>query len=309
MPILLISPGRSLDRWTSAIKKADPSIEVYLPGDRFSKDKISFALAWDHPKGFFKQYPNIRCISSFGAGADHLLSDKYIPDNIRLVRIIDPRLSGDMLEFTFAVIMKHIRKLNVYCRYQKDRIWKKHGYGKIGQTCVGIMGTGKIGHRVAEGLASIGFNVRGWSRSEKTGGTYSRFFGRGQLDEFLSGCNILVCLLPLTTETRGIVDHQVLEALPAGAYLLNLGRGAHIAEPDLIKAIDSGHLSGAHLDVFESEPLPAAHPFWKHEKIDITPHVASLTDPVSVVPQVLENYHLVMENREPNNQVSREKGY
>ncbi len=309
MPILLLSPGRKLDRWTEALRKTDPAVPVFLPEDKVPERDISFILAWDHPRGCFVRYPGLRCISSFGAGVDHLVSDREIPENVRLVRIIDPALSNDMLEFTLAVIMKHLRKLNIYNSYKTEVKWKKHGYRRIRETGVGIMGTGVIGHHVADGLSRIGFDVSGWSRTMGGKASYRKFHGVEQLNEFLSRCEILVCLLPLTDETRGIIDYHLLKSLPGDAYLVNLGRGAHIVEADLFRALDKGLISGAHLDVFESEPLFEAHPFWKNSKIDITPHVASLTDPLSVAPQIMENYHLVMQGREPKNQVSRSRGY
>ncbi len=309
MGILIISPGRDLKRWTDALQAEDPSVPLLFPDQVQNPDKITFALAWDHPSGIFRNYPNLRCISSFGAGVDHLINDADIPPHIRFVRIIDPLLSNDMFEFTLAVVMKYLRKLSLYCRYQGKSTWKKHAYLRMADVCIGVMGTGVIGNHVATGLKKAGFRVCGWGRGPGRKTAYKRYHGRTQLRDFLSSSNILVNLLPLTSKTLGIINSNLLTSLPHGAYLVNLGRGAHVVEEDLIRAIDSGHVSGAHLDVFDPEPLPGHHPFWTHPGIDISPHVASLTDPGSVAPQVMENYYRNMQNKPLMNMVSRELEY
>jgi glyoxylate/hydroxypyruvate reductase A len=171
------------------------------------------------------------------------------------------------------------------------------------------MGIGTIGLRVASGLAQSGFKVIGWARTEKNASGIVVFAGDDQLPEFLSKCNYLICLLPLTDHTRGILNANVFQHLPENAYLINAGRGEHLNEVDLIAYLDSGHLSGATLDVFIEEPLPSDHPFWGHPKIKITPHIASVTNPRSCVAQVLENYDRMKHNRPLLNIVSRQKGY
>lgn len=309
MAMLIISPGRDLKRWTDALQAEDPSVPLLFPGQVQNPAEITFALAWDHPSGIFRNYPNLRCISSFGAGVDHLINDADIPPHIRFVRIIDPLLSNDMFEFTLAVVMKHLRKLTRYCRYQRESTWKKHAYLRMADVCIGVMGTGVIGHHVATGLQKAGFRVCGWGRDPGRKTAYKRYHGRGQLRNFLSSSNILVNLLPLTSKTVGIINSSLLNSLPPGAYLVNLGRGTHVVEEDLIHAIDSGHLSGAHLDVFDPEPLPGHHPFWSHPGIDISPHVASLTDPCSVAPQIMENYHRNKKKKPLKNLISRELEY
>ncbi len=309
MSILIVSPGKKLNRWKDALNAVDPSVAVFLPEEVKDPLDITFALSWNHPKKMFRKYPNLKCISSFGAGVDHLLSDTQIPKHVEIVRIIDGLLSADMFEFALAVVMKHLRKLTRYTRYQEASIWKKHEYLRIKDIGIGIMGTGMIGHHVASELQRVGFRVSGWNRTGGQPTSYDKYYGTVQLNDFLKVSDVLICLLPLTRQTRGIINYSLLKALPADAYVINFGRGAHVNERDLISAIDEGHISGAHLDVFEEEPLPENHLFWQQPGIDITPHVASLTDPDSIAPQVMENYHRSREGMPLKNLVSRDLGY
>ncbi|TVR42714.1 MAG: glyoxylate/hydroxypyruvate reductase A [Bacteroidia bacterium] len=309
MSILIVSPGKKLNRWKDALKAVDPSVAVFLPEEVKNPLDITFALSWNHPKKMFRKYPNLKCISSFGAGVDHLLSDTQIPMHVEIVRIIDPLLSKDMFEFALAVVMKHLRKLTRYTRYQEASIWKKHEYLRMQDIQIGIMGTGMIGHHVASELQRVGFRVAGWNRTGGQPTSYDKYHGTDQLNDFLKVSDVLICLLPLTRQTRGIINYSLLRELPVDAYVINFGRGAHVNERDLIRAIDEGHISGAHLDVFEEEPLPENHLFWQQPGIDITPHVASLTDPDSIAPQVMDNYHRSREGSPLNNLVSRDLGY
>ena len=309
MSILIVSPGKNLDRWVEALKEADPSVPVYLPEQVKDPADITFALAWNHPPGFFRQFTNLRAISSFGAGVDHLVKDQQIPASVAITRIIDPLLSSDMAEFALSVVLKHMRGLTRYCRYQAENQWKKHRYLRIKNVRVGIMGTGMIGHHVANYLLKAGFKVDGWGRTPGRDAAYTKYHGNDQLGDFLKGCQILICLLPLTSATNGIINKHLLRKLPLGAHVINLGRGAHVVDKDLIQCIDEGHLSGAHLDVFDPEPLPEDHPFWEHPIIDITPHVASLTDPHSVAMQVMENYQRLQKGEPLINTVSRDLEY
>ncbi len=309
MSILIVSPGKNLTRWTEAIEACDPSVKVLKPDEVKDKTSIRFALAWNHPHGMFADYPNLSCISSFGAGVDHMLGDPHIPGHVQMVRIIDPRLSSDMAQFALAVIMKKLRRLSDFVRWQQEGRWNKKSYERIEEVRIGIMGVGVIGNHVAEYLQKIGFRTSGWARTPRSNASYPVFSGQEQLPSFLSATDILLCILPLTPNTKGILNIKTLSMLPQGAYVVNLGRGAHVVDHDLMDSIDSGHLSGAHLDVFEEEPLPVDHPFWRHPGIDITPHVASLTDPESVAPQIVDNYHRMKSGKTLCNTISRKQGY
>lgn len=309
MSLVIFSKVHKVKPWIETLKKEAPDIEVMAYDEVKDKNKVLFALAWNHPRGIFKDYPNLKCISSMGAGVDHIMTDPDIPEQVEVVRIVDPLLSQDLAEFALAHIMNHLRGLTHYKLLQQDATWKKRKYLRIPEVNVGIMGTGMIGNHVAEFLRSCGFSVAGWGKNPGKTGDYPRYHGNEQLDDFLRKSQILICLLPLTPDTRGILNKENLEKLPHGAYVINLGRGGHVADNDLIETLDSGHLSGASLDVFEQEPLPSDHPFWKHPRIQITPHIASLTTPESVAPQIIENYRRAVSGQPLLNRVNKEKGY
>ena len=309
MSLMIVSPDKHPVSWIRALRDAAPGIEVLPRHEVSDPASVVFALAWSHPPGIFSQYPNLKCISSMGAGVDYLLRDKEIPAHIPIVRIIDPKLSHDMFEFALAVIMNRLRGLTHYRQNQEQRYWKKKPYLTMADLRVGVMGTGVIGDHVAAQLQQTGFRVHGWSRSQRKETSYPEFHGNGQLQEFLSQSDILICLLPLTQETQGILNQNNLQALPKGAWVINLGRGGHVVDEDLLSALDSGHLDGANLDVFREEPLPESHPLWSHPRIFVTPHIASLTTPESVAPQVADNYFRALEGRPLLHLVDREKGY
>ncbi|TVQ18340.1 MAG: glyoxylate/hydroxypyruvate reductase A [Bacteroidetes bacterium] len=309
MSLVIFSNVHKIQPWIDALKDAGPDVEVISYEQIQDREKVQFALAWNHPKGIFKNYPNLKCISSMGAGVDHIMNDPDIPGQTKIVRIIDPLLSQDLAEFALSLIMSHMRGLGKYFHLQNKKVWKKSMYKRIADLKVGIMGTGAIGNHVALFLQSCGFSVAGWGKNPGKHTEYRRFHGYDQLDEFLCNINILICLLPLTPETEGILDKHTLQKLPQGAYVINLGRGLHIIDQDLIEMIDKGHLAGAGLDVFEHEPLPAEHPFWSHPGIQITPHVASLTTPASVAPQIIENYRRAVNDQDLLNLVNRDQGY
>jgi glyoxylate/hydroxypyruvate reductase len=240
---------------------------------------------------------------------DHILADPWLPENINIVRIADLRMSEDMYEFTLAVIMNRLRMLTAYREMQLQGAWKKKLYRRISDVRIGIMGTGVIGNHIAERLQASGFMVSGWKRSPISSALYKIYYGAVQLRNFLAGSDILVCVLPLTPETEGILNRENMQLLPKNAWIINLGRGAHIVDEDLISLLDSGHLDGASLDVFRDEPLPSGHSFWKHGKIYLTPHIASLPFPESVAPQIVENYRNTINNKPLINTVNRDQGY
>jgi glyoxylate/hydroxypyruvate reductase A len=312
MALLITSTGKNLDSWVAALKEAGPEVDILTLEQDVPHERILMALAWNHPPGIFRTLPALKCISSMGAGVDHLLSDPDIPEDVAVVRIVDPMLARDMFEFVLALILGHNRRLPLFAQQQSRGLWKKKRYRRIRDTRVGVMGTGAIGHHVCMGLSALGFSVSGWGRSASREGQqppYRRHAGAGGLASFLRDTDILVCLLPLTPETRGILNRELLSQLPRGGVLINLGRGPHVVEQDLIALLDEGHLQAASLDVFDPEPLPEGHPFWKHPGVQLTPHIASLTDPASVAPQVIENYRRLRRGEPLLHRVDRRHGY
>jgi len=308
MAIVIINP-KGVEPWINALKQVDPNLDIRIFPKDTNRAEIDFALTWRHPHGIFKDYPNVKCISSMGAGVDHLLKDPDLPENVVIARLVDPFLAQDMAEFVLALIMNHLRDLNAFKIKQTQSIWKPGDYLRIGDVNVGIMGMGAIGNHVALELRKSGFKVSGWARTSKDVPGVLVYSGANEISRFLASADIVVCILPLTPQTKGILNKATLKQLPKNAFVINVGRGEHVVEEDLIQLISDGHLSGASLDVFAEEPLPSKNELWKHPRINITPHIASLTNPESVAPQIVENYYRMKEGKSLLNTVSREKGY
>ncbi len=306
MSFLIVSSQRAPKAWVEALKAEAPDLELEIYPEVKDPEKVEFALSWKHPHGIYKNYPNLKVIASMGAGIDHIIEDPVIPEHIKITRVIDEQLTKDMGVFVLSLILEHLRNLSVH---HCSKVWKPQQYLRPEEVQVGIMGMGVLGVGVAETLIRNKFNVTGWSRSKKEILGVTTFHGDDQLQDFLEESNVLVCLLPLTSETENILNKDLFKRLPEGAYVINVARGPHLVEEDLLEMIEKGHLSGAALDVFRKEPLPEDHPFWKNEKIRITPHIASVTHPKTVVPQILDNFRRMQEGKELENVVSREKEY
>ena len=309
MSLLVISPGKDPEAWVKALKEQHPGLNIYVYPEDHDKEEVEFALTWKHPRGIFKNYPNLKVIASMGAGVDHITSDEELPENIKITKVVDNRLEEDMGTFVLSLILAHQRNLLHYRESQLNEKWEPVPYTRNNQIKVGILGIGNLGQRVAHKLLQNDFQVIGFSRNKKEIENVESFAGEDELDEFLEQSNILVNMLPLTPNTEKILDKELFEKLPKGAYLINVARGEHLVEQDLLAKVDDGHLSGAALDVFWEEPIRDEHPFWKHPKIRITPHIASVTHPKSVVPQIIENYERLQDEEPLKNEVKRDIGY
>jgi len=309
MSLLILSPTRETDSWLHALKELDSRIDIIVYPKLVDNKSVEFILAWNHPYGSLKDYPNLKCVSSMGAGVDYLLKDPELPKNILLTRIVDPELSKTMFEFILALVMNHLRSLTHFKQIQNSQKWKPTIYRRIEDVRIGIMGLGEIGSYVAEHLIKIGFTVNGWAQSPKPNCKARVFLGSDELETFMQNIDILVCLLPSTSKTKALLNKETMQNLPKGASLINVARGDILVENDLLDLLDSEHLSRASLDVFEKEPLPENHPFWTHQKIDVTPHVASLTNPKTVAPQIIENYWRMKKGEQIVHEISLEKGY
>ena len=288
MVLLLLGEFETPEVWISALKKVMPTLEINVYPDVQNLEQIEAALVWMHPLGVLQQFPNLKVIISTGAGVDHIFRDTHLPQNIPIVRLVDESLTIQMSEYILLAVLGFHRQAKVYQLQQNQQLWQGLPPKNVTSCTVGILGLGVLGLDVANKLKTIGFSVRGWSRTAKQVENIDCFFGTEQLNAFLSGCSVLVCLLPLTPETEGILNQKTFAALPPGAYLVNVARGKHLVEEDLLEALKSGQLSGACLDVFQTEPLPQNHPFWTHRQIIITPHIAAKTIPGCVAPQIIE---------------------
>ncbi|UCD60660.1 MAG: glyoxylate/hydroxypyruvate reductase A [Flavobacteriaceae bacterium] len=309
MAIVVIRQDTKLDAWKKALVSKAPNTAIYSYLEEHPKDEITMACVWKQPVETLNKYPNLECIASFGAGVDFIFKDHSVPKHIPITRVVDPVLASDMSEFVLALILSFFKNLTTYRTDQLKKIWSPQEYKRISDATVGIMGLGALGEKLAEDLVKNQFRVIGWATSPKVIAGVEVYAGKSQRNTFLSRSNILVCLLPLTKETTGILNNKLFKELPKHSYVINVARGGHLVDEDLLEYVNNGHLAGAGLDVFHQEPLPAEHPFWNHPKIQITPHVASVSDIDSVIPQLLENYRRLEEGLPLMNEVSREKGY
>lgn len=310
MSLLILSdaPKESwINTWITALRQCDPKLAIQVWPQVTEPERIEFALVWNHPRGELQKFPQLKVISSMGAGVDHLLNDPSCPRHLAIVRIVDQNLIRDMTQYIIWAVLNHARQFDFYQQSQQRKLWIRRSYANFPQ--IGIMGLGQLGANVALSLHGLGYTVRGWADSPKSLKGVQCFYGENQLGDFLAHSNILICLLPLTPATQGILNQQNFAQLPQDAYIINVARGAHLVEEDLLASLESGQLSGACMDVFPQEPLPQDHPFWLHPKITITPHIASMTDPVSAAKQVIENYQRMVKGQPLLNQVNLDKGY
>jgi len=260
--------------WLAALRAALPQaeVEVWAPG----APPGDYAVVWAPPQAFLDEQPGLKALFNLGAGVDALTQLK-VPPAIPLVRLDDAGMSVQMAEYVVHALIRHFREFDLYEQDVAQGKWSFRRPRLRQDFPVGIMGLGVLGQRVARAVQAFEFPVLGWSRSPKQVPGVRCYAGAAQFGEFLAETRVLVCLLPLTAETEGILNRQTLAQLRPGGYLINVARGGHLVEEDLIPLLDSGQLAGAALDVFRQEPLPAGHPFWRHPKIAVTPHTAART--------------------------------
>jgi glyoxylate/hydroxypyruvate reductase A len=260
-----------------------------ITGGLGDTDEIEVALAWKPKPGLLASFRNMRMIVSLGMGVDHLLADDKLPEGVPITRIMDDGLVGQMSEYAIYWALRHHRDIDKYSASQRARTWKPEDFVDTIHRRIGVMGLGTIGQDTARKFAMLGFPTAGWSRTAKTIAGIETFHGADGFRNFLACTDILVDVLPLTRDTRGLLDAGAFAALPRGAYFINMARGGHVVDADLLAALDSGHLSGAALDVFNTEPLPSNHPYWTHRRVHVTPHIAGATNPRTASPGVIEN--------------------
>ena len=254
-----------------------------------NKEDIEVALAWKPPAGLIASFPNVKLIVSLGMGVDHLLADDRLPAGVPIVRIMDDGLVGQMSEYAIYWALRHHREIDKYAASQRARQWKPEDFVDTINRRIGVMGLGSIGQDTAGKFAALGFPTAGWSRTAKSLPGIGTFHGADGLQRFLARTDILIDVLPLTRDTRGLLDATAFAALPRGAYFINMARGGHVVDDALLAALESGQISGAALDVFNVEPLPQDHPYWTHPKVHVTPHIAGATNPRTASPGVIEN--------------------
>lgn len=304
----MVAQRRDMIPFRDAILTVDPNVDVDIWPNTTNPARVQFAVAWHHPHQVWKSYPNLKVISSLGAGVDHLLKDSSIPENIKLTRVVVPSLADQMRDYVMTAVLNIIRNSDLYRNQQQNSVWRSQPSYLKNKLTVGVMGLGEMGRATAKKLQLNGFIVNGWAQSEKKIDGISTFTS-GYLEEFLNRSNILVNLLPLTPQTDGILDLNLFKKLKKPAFLINVARGEHLVEEDLVYALDKEIITHAVLDVFSTEPLPASHPFWGRKKITITPHIASVTDPDEVAALLVENYKRALSGMELLNEIDRKRGY
>jgi glyoxylate/hydroxypyruvate reductase A len=309
MSLIFCSRTDDPDEWRAAFAEHMPDLEFRVWPDVGDENDVEVALVWDPMEAKLLRFPNLKLIASLGAGVDHLLAATILPDGVPMTRFVDDNLTQGMREWVLLYTLYCHRRVPEYLAYQRAQDWHRLAAPFAYERRVGIMGLGVLGAASAAALQHIGYQVNGWSRREKTLPGVKSYAGADELGDFLAASEILVCLLPLTPETEGIIDRRLLNALPEGASLINGARGGLVVEADLIIALESGRLAHAVLDVTREEPLPAADPLWRAPNITITPHVASVTNATSGARLVAENIRRVRAGDAPHHLVDPEAGY
>jgi glyoxylate/hydroxypyruvate reductase len=308
MALLFLSPDDPADLWRAELQARMPGLDVRIWPQVGDPAEIDIALVWRPPPGELARYPNLRAILSLAAGTDGLVADPDLPD-VPIARMVDPSLTRTMTEYVLLAVLRHHREFDCFERAQRAREWAYAFPPQAADRRVGIMGLGELGSAAARALVAQGFQVLGWSRTPKMLDGVLSYPGRSELHAFLHRTDILVCLLPLTADTVGILDAAIFAELPHGACVINVARGQHLVEGDLLQALDSGHLGGATLDVFREEPLPQGSPLWDHPKVRVTPHVASYSVPSTAADGVAANIRRVSAGEPLLHQVDRVRGY
>jgi glyoxylate/hydroxypyruvate reductase A len=267
--------------WLHDLARALPEADLreWQPGDTAPAD---YAIVWRAPRELFANRPDLKAVFNLGAGVDAILDVERkepgtLPPNAKLVRLEDTGMAQQMVEYAMHAVLRYMRRLDEYEALQREGRWEKLRAHPRERFTVGVLGLGVLGTEVARALTALGVPVRGFSRSAKQIEGVSTYAGDPQLDAFLDGVQVLINLLPHTPDTEGILNRRVFEKLAHGAYLVNLARGAHLVDEDLLGALDSGQIAAAMLDVFHTEPLPKDHPFWHAPRVTITPHVSAET--------------------------------
>ncbi|MDA7956471.1 MAG: glyoxylate/hydroxypyruvate reductase A [Gammaproteobacteria bacterium] len=294
--LLIKTDFRRGAEWREAFAGFDVEVREWgAPGD---PAEIDYALVWKPKPGALAAFPNLKIIFSIGAGIDHLLGEDVLPRGLPVVRMVERALTAGMTEYVLYHVLRFHRFMPQYEAGRREGAWREIPQTPAWRRRVGLLGLGVLGADAARALAALGFDVAGWSRGEKNIRGVASHHGARGLREMLARSEILVCLLPLTAQTENILNAETFAQLPKGAFVINAARGGHCMEEDLLAALESGHLAGAALDVFKTEPLEKSSPLWRHPRVYITPHIASMTVPATAAEHVMENIRRFRAGRE-----------
>lgn len=307
-----VPPGSDIENWITDFGAALPQADIrfWQEGDNAPAD---YALVWRPPAAMLQGRHELKAIFNLGAGVDAILQlGSALPSEVPLIRIDDGGMAIQMAGYVTHAVLGYFRRFDLYRQQAARRQWQPLPPSDIREFSIGILGLGVLGSRIAQSLVHFGFPVNGWSRSPKDRPGVHCYAGDDGLDAFLQASRVLVCVLPLTEATRGIVNRNNLQKLKKGAegaYLINVARGAHVVEADLLALIQEGQIAAATLDVFEKEPLAADHPFWQEPSISITPHISALSVDVDTIVQIRDKIHALEQGKPVSGVVDRKKGY
>ena len=305
--VALLSRTANLDFLRPLLQAADPTLDVCTwPAPCALQAEV--AVCWQTPPGLYAQMPNLKLVHSIAAGVDNVVAGQDLR-SLPVCRVVDPMLAEGMLQFVLCGVLYFHRKLDAALASQRICEWKRPLQTPASTCRIGLMGLGELGGLIAARLPALGYTVSGWARTPREVPGITVFSGEEQYDAFLAQTDVLVCLLPLTEQTRGILGHRTFDALPRGAALIHCGRGEHLVEGELLAALESGQLRGAVVDVFEQEPLPPDHPLWSAPGVVVTPHMATMATYDVVVRQVVRNIAQLRAGAALFNQVDTARGY
>ena len=312
MAILLASTDfwEDMEVWSSGLQEAMPEIDVRVYPDEGDVNDIEYAVVWKHPRGILTRYPNLKAILSLGAGVDHVISDPELPDELPIVRLVDKKLTHEMILHSLHWVLHFHSDQYLYRIQQQSREWIQQSSVQSEDRTIGIMGLGNIGKAIGDSLINLDFKVIGWGASPNSSlGAIEYYYGQEQLSGFLSQTDILINVLPLTENTKNILTKSELSYLPQGSFIINIGRGGIINEDDLLSILDTGHIAAAALDVFAEEPLPENNSLWDHPSVYVTPHIAGQSNPSSAAKTIAENIRLIEMGESPYPIYSLNSGY
>ncbi|MEI5997163.1 glyoxylate/hydroxypyruvate reductase A [Paraburkholderia bengalensis] len=313
MKVLFYTPQSDAAAWLRDLSRALPGAQLreWQPGDHAPAD---VAIVWRPPREMLAGRHDLRAIFNLGAGVDAILELEHdhpgtLPRNAQLVRLEDTGMAQQMVEYVTHAVLRYLRRFDEYDQLKAEQRWHVLDPHPRDTFTVGVLGLGVLGSHVAASLTSLGVPVRGFSRSARSIEGVATYAGQAHFDAFLDGVKVLVNLLPHTPDTHGVLNGRTLSKLARGAYVVNIARGAHLVESDLLDALEQGQIAAATLDVFVEEPLPPQHPFWKHPRITITPHISALTLREESVAQIAQKIGALMRGEPIGGIVDISRGY
>jgi len=309
LSILLLTRPQPPELFSEALRALLPGETLWESADAADAAAVEAIIAWQLKPGVLLRYPNLRLICATAAGVEKITAMPDLRDNVMVMRVVDPLVNTGLAQYVLLMALRHMRSLRLFEAQQRAHDWTRHRPPDPYSLTAGILGMGEVGRTVAAALQIAGFNVRGWSRTPKDVPGIAMSDGADGLRSCLTQSNYLVCALPLTPQTRGLLNRDTLAMLPRGAYVINVARGGHVVEPDLVALLDSGHLGGAALDVQDTEPLPPASPLWDHPAITITPHIAAQASVATVSAQFAANWQRLRAGRSLVNVIDGTLGY